>query len=134
MEAEQFDDLTKRLGRSVSRRTALTAALAASVGGMLGIGSRKRAEAAVSTCPPGYVRCNGTCFPDNPTSIACGGVCCQPGQVCAGGKCCSGLQACGTVCCPSGQICKNGVCIFSCLQQPCASSSDCCGVTSGEVT
>ncbi len=119
-----FDDLTRAMATSMPRRGVLRV-LAGTVAGTAGLAMGSTSvEAACSCqgkiCPPGTT-CNerqgcacvpsgGGCTPSNPNF--CNGVCCQQGQSCVCGRCCSAVcQAVGgTLCCPPGTFCAGGQC------------------------
>src|SRR5437588_11170964 len=119
MEPTRFDDLTKALATSTSRRQALKTIAATTVGGILGLSGIGNVFA-IPKCHRAGLGCDTN-------SNCCSGLYCAPN-----GKCttCPALPACNSGCpCPSGQTCQNGVCVLSCLQQPCTSDSDCCSGT-----
>jgi hypothetical protein len=122
VEPQQFDDLTRRLSGSITRRGALKTALVTAIGGIFGLSRTQNAGASSSRCPSGTNLCNGQCVPNNPGTISCNGVCCQKaGQVCAGGSCCPVPLACGSVCCPPNQACFGNTCICPSGTSPCGS-------------
>jgi len=82
MDATRFDDLTKALATSNSRRAALKA-IGAALGGALGLSS-------IGTA---FAMCHAA-------GHACGG-----NQVCCSHVCCNG------VCCRSGQACDERICV-----------------------
>jgi hypothetical protein len=43
-------------------------------------------------------------------NVLCGSVCCEKGEVCAGGDCCQASKGCPSTCCGRGEICDNGAC------------------------
>jgi len=92
MEDRQFDELTKKLARPVSRRTVFKAAIATAVGGIGAMATFGRARAA-----PGP-NCKGAGL----------GVCTLRGQFTA--ECCTNYCTSAGVCgCPNGQsVCNNG--------------------------
>jgi hypothetical protein len=47
---------------------------------------------------------------DECSNVLCGSVCCQPGEVCAGGSCCQASKGCGGTCCGRGEICAGNAC------------------------
>ena len=63
MEAEHFDDLTKRLAQPISRSAAVKATLAAAFGGMFSLSKVTGAAASTSRCCDGEILCNGKCVP-----------------------------------------------------------------------
>ncbi len=124
MGPSRFDELTKALARSTSRRQALRA-IAAAVGGLLGLGG---VGTALANCKPNGIGCNissqccsggcchGTCT-DLGTTTNCGacGHQCAAGQGCCGGTCTDlnttqNCGACGHTC-SAGQTCQNGQCV-----------------------
>src|SRR5579864_5070283 len=120
MEPQTFDELTRRFARRQSRATAVKLAFATAVGGVFGLSKRGPAHAGSSTCPPEMVPCHGSCVPNSPTQVACSGVCCQPGQTCAGGKCCLAPRACGSICCRADQACFGNACACPSGQTDCS--------------
>ena len=77
MESNKFDELTKTLATSTSRRQALKTLAATALGGLLGASSIGTAFAASPTCVSGGHRCTSTsqCCPGlscNPYSHVCG--------------------------------------------------------------
>ncbi len=131
MEPSRFDDLTKALATSTSRRHALKTIVATALGGLLGLGG---IGTALANCKPNGIGCNigsqccsggcchGTCT-DLSTTSNCGkcGHACSSGQGCCGGTCTdlnttSNCGSCGHAC-ASGQICQNGQCVsVTCTQ------------------
>ncbi len=131
MEPSRFDDLTKALATSTSRRQALKA-IAATLGGVFGLGG---ISTAFANCKPNGIGCNtssqccsggcchGTCTNLSTTSNcgACGHTCAS-GQGCCGGTCTdlTTPQNCGTCghACGANQTCQNGQCISTCPSLP----------------
>ncbi len=118
MEPSRFDELTKALATATSRRHALKA-LAATVGGLLSLGS---IGTAFANCKPNGIGCNTR------TQCCSGqcqhGACCtsQEGATCSADRdCCSGNCSNG-ICCGSGQV---GLCNGSCAT-PCAAPHTAC--------
>jgi hypothetical protein len=114
-----FDDVSRVIGSSVSRRKMLGMVGGAVGGAMLAsLGLRSTAFATVhcekgdtvcgkNCCPPSKVCMNGICCP--PSDTNCGGSCC-PGT-CYGSLCCGkGATLCGGKCCAPGLVCCNGKC------------------------
>ena len=83
MNSSRFDNLTKALATSTSRRQALKAIVATIIGGLLGLDGIGTASA----------KCHGAGHP------------CDENSTCCSHLCCNG------VCCDSGQICQNGACV-----------------------
>jgi len=87
MEPTKFDELTKALATSTSRRNALKAFAATTLGGVLGLGGLGTAFA--DACPPGHGlhRCGSLCCTS--TESCCHNVaCCPEGTRCVGhGNC-----------------------------------------------
>ena len=99
MDSSKFDDLTKALATSTSRRQALKALGASVVGGILGLSGIDTALAKKPLC-----RGNGSK--------------CSLGQQCCSGYCannvctCPPAPACNRACpCPSDSTCQNGTCV-----------------------
>ena len=118
MKPTTFDDLTKALATSTSRRQALKTIAATTVGGILGLSGIGNVFA-IPKCHRAGLGCDTN-------SNCCSGLYCAPN-----GKCttCPALPTCNSGCpCPSGQTCQNGSCVATCegLQQPCTSPSQCC--------
>src|SRR5689334_3501032 len=115
MDSSRFDDLTKALATSTSRRQALKTITATTIGGILsltGIGT-------VFAKP----KCHHAGQGCDTTSKCC------PGLVCTNGKCttCPAFPACNDTCpCPAGYTCVNGACVLvaTCLGQTCTSDND----------
>ena len=76
MDATRFDDLTKALATSTSRRVALKA-IGAALGGALGLSS---IGTAFAMCQPFRHACGGNkqCC----SNVCCNGTCCASGQSC----------------------------------------------------
>jgi len=147
MEDQRFDQLTKVLARSVSRRAALKAAVATTIGGFFVV--RTRGIVAADECKCFGVKCNhdhqcctSRCDPTTkqcvcPTGATlCNGVCtpnCSGGQVlnantcqCA---CTSGTVLCNGSCvsiCPSGQTLNASSCQCDCPTGKTKCGSSCC--------
>src|SRR5690242_18599315 len=85
MDPTKFDELTKVLVTPTSRRQALKALAATTVGGILsisGIGTvfakKKPCQSPAESCHNDKQCCSGTC---------CEGLCCDQGQICSRGTC-----------------------------------------------
>src|SRR6202035_2110212 len=95
MDPTKFDDLTKALATSTSRRQALKTIAATTIGGILGL-------AGIGTA---FAKCKDT------------GHICSKNEHCCSGYCCNGT--CSD--CPCGQVkLCNGTCVT-----PCSSIADC---------
>ena len=83
MDATRFDDLTKALATSPSRRAALKTIAATTIGGILGLAGMGTAFAA---CQPAGHACGGNkqCC----SNVCCHGVCCRSGLTCGYGGIC----------------------------------------------
>src|SRR6266403_3629852 len=151
MHPSNFDELTKTLAETRSRRQALRVILTASIGGLLGLTSistafgRHRAKLIKPSGPP---PCNSKCAkfcaavfgPNTPAANQCtsdaahnksGNLCGQCNgastSVCCnrnGSGFCDGTA--GATCCDTSQCqtCSSGVCVSACL-----SGQMCCGGT-----
>jgi hypothetical protein len=103
---ETFDQLTREIGTSVSRRQAVRAAGAGFGAAVAALLVPSGAGAAPHACPPSK---GGTpCFDSSGSFTGC----CPKGSVCCSGVCCATSASCcgGTTCCPSGQICCGSTC------------------------
>jgi hypothetical protein len=145
---DHFDEWTKTLARSTSRRDALKTLAGGTVGGLLallGVG-----EAAAADCKRNGKACkknshccsgncaSGTCAPLCPSPPACTNTCpCPSGQTCVNGTCCNNANVCGSVCCAACSTCQDGSCVSSCdsgkvclsngtCATPCASANGFC--------
>jgi hypothetical protein len=148
MDGPKFDDFTKSLSTTTSRRQALKLFAAAGGGSVLSLVMPGRASAIA----PGRCRKNGTicrqheeCCSNfcDPATLRCA---CAPGAevcpstgtcvpACTGGKvfntqtcqceCPPGFTECGGACCSSAQVCIRNA---GCCTNPttCTSSSECC--------
>lgn len=118
MSSTQFDEMTKALATSTSRRQALKIFAASAVGGLAALAGGIGTSFAFS-CPPGHglVKCSpsGPCCTS--LSECCGSSCCTSSQSCCGGtvccdtstqKCCSTKR--GNVCCTLTQNCTPAGC------------------------
>ena len=107
MEPSQFDELTKALATSTSRRQALKTFIASTFGGILALSGLGKAFAkgCDPACSGGLTCCGGECVDTKTDPNNCG-VC---GTVCRSGLCVNGL------CCPPGAVkCGNSCCSFTC--------------------
>jgi len=111
MDSTRFDEFTKVLARSTSRRQALKA-IGAALGGALGLG--QAGEALAAKCKGPGANCNS---PQQCCSLNCSkGICCPSGTTnCGRGTCVnlsSSLTNCGSCghACAAGQGCCNGTC------------------------
>jgi hypothetical protein len=152
MQPSKFDELTKALASSTSRRQALRTILGVSIGGLLGIGGistafgrhhRRRAQISRPSGAKGNSNCAKWCAQVfGPNTSAAGqctsdaahgrGLCRQCGNVDPSSICCNrnGSGYCdgtvaGATCCPTGQHCQNGDCVADC-------TPNCTGKTCGD--
>jgi len=95
MDGQRFDDLTRALGATRSRRQVLRALAGAAAAALTGAAHRRPAAAA-------------DCGRDGEP---CG--CCRGGLTCTNGTCCPDERACNGACCPSGHRCEGGACVRS---------------------
>jgi len=101
MEPSRFDELTKALATSTSRRQALKAIAATTLGGILGLGGIGTAF--------GKPKCHSAGLGCDTNSNCCPGLYCANNEKCTP---CPALPACNSGCpCPSGQTCSNGQCV-----------------------
>jgi hypothetical protein len=97
MESSRFDDLAKTLATATSRRQALKAIAATTLGSFLGLSGIGNVFA--KPCTPNGKHCNSN-------TVCCSGFCDSATRKCA---CPPGT--CSSACpCPSGQTCVNGQC------------------------
>jgi len=156
MNHSNFDELTKALANSTSRRHALRVIVTTSIGGLLGLTSIGTAFARhhreSRSKPPGGQPSNKFCAhwcaavfgANTPAASQCTsdaahgkGLCQQcsntdPSQICCvrnPNGFCNGSVA-GATCCPTGQHCESGsgTCVPNCLDlgETCSQPSDCC--------
>jgi len=139
-----FDDVSRVIGSSVSRRKML-GMVGSAVGGavLASLGLRGAAFGAESPdsppCKAGYTPCGSICCP--PSKVCVNGICCPPGYTNCNGKCCGGTcygslccgknaTLCGGKCCEPGLICCNGVCCSVpgsvCFNNKCCASGIVC--------
>ena len=134
MDAQRFDQLTRRLATAASRRAVLRGAAASVIGGLLALAGASPARAASDKdkpkkdcvltgnglrCDNGKVCCNGRCVKPCADGVVaedcdCFGLCCPSGETCsfADGTCyCTsvgqfGASPCGATCCvPDATAC-----------------------------
>jgi hypothetical protein len=98
MESPKFDELTKALATSTSRRQALKTIAATTLAGLLGLSGIGTAF--------GAPKCHRNGLGCDTNSNCCS-------HYCANGTCtCPPTPACNSYCpCPSGQTCTNGQCV-----------------------
>jgi hypothetical protein len=136
MDPSKFDEFTKELVSSTSRRQALKTLAASAFGGMLAFSGLDRVFARTGRCPPGLKLCHGRCINPRTDPKNCGvcgvvcasglcvnGLCCPPGTITCNNSCCDGTCLNGTTCCPTGQTCGNGCCPTG---QACINGNTCC--------
>ena len=145
MNPSNFDELTKTLAESRSRRQALRVILTASIGGLLGLtsistvfgkkgpkchrnglGCDRNTDCCSQFCFHGKCRC--------PAAPTCNNVCgCSSGETCCSGTCTdtdtdpNNCGGCGTVC-SNGETCQSGTCVQNCTSVggTCNNANDCC--------
>lgn len=103
MEQERFDELTRKLASPVTRKTALKAVVATTLGGAFSLTGLSRAGACKANgdkCEHDHQCCSGNCPPvPNPKGTkycAALGPPCE--GTCTGGTCFSGFPSCGPSC------------------------------------
>ena len=130
-----FDELTKALATSTSRREALKPIAVFTLGSILGLSWISNAFA--RSCAPNGRHCNsktpccsGFCNPATKT-CACGSTCnsacpCPTGQNCQSGTCVCPSGFCNDNCpCPTNESCINGTCCSCPSGQSCLSNGTC---------
>jgi hypothetical protein len=155
MQPSNFDELTKALAATRSRRHALRLIVTTSVGGLLGLtsistvfgrrgpkchrnglGCDRASDCCSGYCSPkGKCACvpaGGNCSVNTCCSGICrNGTCCDSGETCPDGiTCCiphgGGCSGAETDCC-AGQLCCGGVCRLP-ADVGCQEDNDCCTV------
>jgi hypothetical protein len=152
MDPAKFDELTKELAKSTSRRHALRTILTASVGGVVGLGAIRSVFSSNALCARwchavfGETRAAGKCTSDaahgTGLCVTCGTV--APPDICcardSNGFCLGGTVVAGCTCdssqcqtcdattgtcvgCPPGQTCQNGQC--GCVGGVCGTFQQC---------
>lgn len=113
MKSSTFDDLTKALATSTSRRQALKA-IAATIGGVLGLGS---IGTAFANCKPNGIGCNTS-------SQCCSGGCCH--GTCTDLNTPQNCGSCGHTCDASQcQTCQHGACVSTCTSDQYCNNGTC---------
>jgi hypothetical protein len=154
MNPSKFDELTKQLAKSTSRRHALKTILTASVGGVVGLGAIRSVFGSNAFCDQwchavfGNTRAAGQCTSDaahhRGLCVTCGNV--APANICcirdSNGFCIGGTVTAGCACdssqcqtcdtstgtcvgCPPGETCENGQCTTSCTGGVCGTYTTC---------
>jgi hypothetical protein len=122
MQSPNFDELTKALAASTSRRHALRTIVTTAVGGLFGLtsistvfGKNSPCHRNGTACSANRKCCSGYCNPQKkcaaPPCVAAGGDCSTVDN------CCSGL-CCGVICCGSGETCLNNTTCCTAAGQP----------------
>ena len=130
MDSTKFDDLTKVLATSTSRRQALKAIAATTVGGILGLSGIGNVFA--KPCAPNGRHCNSK-------TVCCSGFCdsttkrcaCQPGTCSSACPCPSGQTCVNGFCCPTSQVCNGVCCSGTCVNGQCTCPSGCLALANG---
>jgi hypothetical protein len=102
MQSSHFDDLTKALATSTSRRHALKTIAATTLGGILGL-------AGIGTA---FAKCHNS------------GHACEENSTCCSQNCCIAAGQREGVCCDVGQICQNGQCVTPTYLYNCTCNND----------
>ena len=148
MEASNFDELTKALANSPSRRHALKVIVTTSIGGLFGLTGvrtafgRHRADTNVPSGPTGNSNCAKFCAAVFGANTSAAGQCTSDGahgkglcrqcpNVQASAICCvrntsgfcNGTSA--ATCCSSGQHCCGGTCNQCCANSDCTHGNTC---------
>ncbi len=111
MDSSRFDSIARSLGRGLSRREALKAALGFGSAALVGTKLAPETEAARRptptpkpiVCPYPKVLSGGQCVCPVGTD-ACGPDCCPPDAECFDNACCFGACYGEELCCPSGSF------------------------------
>ena len=131
MEPTTFDNLTKALATSTSRRAALKALAATTLGGLLGLGGLGTAFGKNKTCAqfcsavfgdttPAAEQCTTDAAHHTGLCYSCGSntpassICCTRNS----SGFCSSYSPTLPCACPSGQVCQNGTCVPVCPPLP----------------
>src|SRR5258706_8505761 len=135
MDSSRFDELTKAVATTTSRRRVLKTFVASIMGGIFGLSRTDLANAAGkclglgSKCAHGKECCSGTCTnnrcacPSGQTN--CNGACvvCPFGGTCSGSSCVcpTGQTNCNGLCtvCPTGGTCSGNSCVCPTGQTNC---------------
>src|SRR5215472_10739019 len=105
MDPTKFDELTKALATSTSRRQALKTIAATTIGSILGLAS-------IGTA---FAKCHNA------------GHNCEENSTCCSKLCCIAAGQREGVCCASGQVCQNGTCVTCAANGAhCSQNTDCC--------
>src|SRR5215472_10579735 len=106
MDPTKFDELTKALATSTSRRQALKTIAATTIGSILGLGG-------IGTA---FAKCHNA------------GHNCEENSTCCSQNCCIAAGQTEGVCCASGKTCQNGTCVTPCTPfgSACSGSDVCC--------
>lgn len=121
MTGDRFEEFTKELGRTPTRRGVLKGIGVAVAGGVAATVLKPFRGEAVTSCPDG--------------KGVCGTACCDAGAPCASAQrscCCgTGQTACGTACCVAGVSCAdkaNSICGCPAGRAPCGTGFNlkCC--------
>jgi len=108
MDSSKFDELTRALASTTSRRQALKTLAASTLGGIFTFSGLGRAFAREKHCERGETNCFGRCvnLKSNPNHCGSCSRFCASGQTCVNGSCtCSQSSDC-----PPDQVCTNGMC------------------------
>ena len=100
MDGQRFDELTRRVATTVSRRTTL-GLLAGAAAGLFGVSTRR---AAAGRCLAGGKECSDRRGEECCSGACCEEVCCDDGFACTGKGCCPAIQSCGELCCPQENV------------------------------
>lgn len=129
MDSDRFDRLSRRLSRTLTRRTTIATATLLGLAPLLDTGAKKRRKRKKKPkCPSGYTACGKQCFDLSDNENHCGSCAtvCSPGKTCCQGTCVdlqdndSHCSACGQRCLTrdeetprekAAEICRAGTCI-----------------------
>jgi hypothetical protein len=119
MDAIRFDQLTRALTDSTSRRTVTGIGLAGLLGSLTGLTNteaRRKKNRRKKKCKGGKKKCGKKCIPK---SNCCRDADCSAGGSCEGGDCTcpTGLKACQGACIPDGDCCSDADCLGGAICQ-----------------
>ncbi|SRR5579884_4253670 len=141
MESSRFDELTKALATGTSRRQALKAIAATTIGSLLGLGGLGQAWASNSACAhwcaavfgadtPAADQCTSEAAHHKGLCYKCGSAT-PPSSICCvrnASNYCTSYSDTLPCSCGANETCKNGTCVPTCTANggTCSGNGDCC--------